>query len=71
MTDHGILFHAPENVIRQFPRVGSYLATYGRGEAVERAAARAVAGRAPITGRAPISLPGFFARGDGIQRAGR
>ena len=55
-------------VIKQFPRVGSYLVTYGRGEALERASASALLGRAPITGRAPISLPGFFARGDGIQR---
>ncbi len=55
-------------VIRQFPRVSSYLVTYGRGDALERAAARAVLGAAPITGRAPVSLPGFFAVGDGIQR---
>ena len=55
-------------VIRQFPRVTSYLVTYGRGDALERAAARAVLGRAPITGRAPVTLPGFFAVGDGIQR---
>ncbi|MBV9879871.1 MAG: hypothetical protein JO180_05205 [Gemmatirosa sp.] len=56
-------------VIRQFPNVGSYLVTYGRGDALERAAARAVLGRAPITGHAPVTLPGFFARGDGLQRS--
>jgi beta-N-acetylhexosaminidase len=55
-------------VLRQFPRASTYLVTYGRGEALERAAAHAVLGRAPIVGRAPISLPGLFARGDGIQR---
>ena len=55
-------------VIRQFPRVGSYLVTYGRGDALERASARAVLGLAPITGRAPVSLPGYFARGDGLTR---
>ena len=55
-------------VIRQFPRVSSYLVTYGRGHALERAAARAVLGLAPITGRAPISLPGYFALGAGITR---
>jgi hypothetical protein len=38
------------------------------GDALERAAARAITSRAPITGRAPISLPGFFQRGDGMQR---
>ena len=55
-------------VIRQFPRVQSYLVTYGVGDALERAAARAVVGGAPITGHSPISLPGFFARGDGLAR---
>jgi beta-N-acetylhexosaminidase len=56
-------------LIRQFPRVGTYLVTYGVSDDLERAAANAVLGRAPITGRAPISLPGFFQAGDGIQRA--
>ena len=55
-------------VLRDFPHVGSYLVTYGRGPALEQAAALAVTGRAPIGGRSPISLPGFFVRGDGIQR---
>ena len=62
--------HGNPYLIRQVPRVDAYLVTYGVGEALERAAARAVMGRASITGRAPISLPGFFRRGDGIQRSG-
>jgi beta-N-acetylhexosaminidase len=55
-------------VIAQFPRVGSYMVTYGIDASLERAAARALAGGAPIVGRAPISLPGFFAAGDGLRR---
>jgi beta-glucosidase-like glycosyl hydrolase/CubicO group peptidase (beta-lactamase class C family) len=55
-------------VIRDFPHVGSYLATYGRGPALEQAAASAIMGRAPIRGKSPISLPGFFRRGDGLVR---
>jgi beta-N-acetylhexosaminidase len=55
-------------VIAQFPRVGSYMVTYGIDASLERAAARALVGAAPITGRAPISLPGFFAAGDGLRR---
>ncbi|HJR65374.1 MAG TPA: glycoside hydrolase family 3 protein [Gemmatimonadaceae bacterium] len=55
-------------VIAQFPRVESYLVTYGIDASLERAAARALVGAAPITGRAPISLPGFFAAGDGLRR---
>lgn len=55
-------------LIRQFPSVNSYLVTYGVADVLERAAADALLGRAPITGRIPVSLPGFFARGDGLQR---
>lgn len=51
-------------VLREFPWVGAYVATFGRGEAVERAAARAVAGRQAFRGVAPISLPGFFTAGE-------
>jgi beta-N-acetylhexosaminidase len=55
-------------LIRQVPAVGTYLVTYGVGDALEQAAAAAVLGKAPITGIAPVSLPGFFKRGDGIKR---
>jgi len=55
-------------LIRQFPSVQTYLATYGVSDALERAAAAAVLGRASITGMTPVSLPGFFKRGDGIRR---
>jgi beta-N-acetylhexosaminidase len=55
-------------VIAQFPRVGTYLVTYGIDASLERAAARAIVGAAPIVGRAPISLPGFFSAGDGVRR---
>jgi hypothetical protein len=44
------------------------MVTYGVNESLERAAARALLGESPITGKAPISLPGFFSKGDGIQR---
>jgi beta-N-acetylhexosaminidase len=57
-------------LIAQFPRVGSYLVTYGVADVLERAAARALLGRTPITGTVPVSLPGFFSRGDGIKREG-
>ena len=56
-------------LIRQFPHVGTYLATYGVSDAQERAGARAVLGRAAISGRVPVSLPGFYKAGDGLQRA--
>jgi beta-N-acetylhexosaminidase len=55
-------------VIRDMPNVSTYIVTYGIDPGLEQAAARALAGAIPITGRSPISLPGFFARGDGLQR---
>jgi beta-N-acetylhexosaminidase len=57
-------------LIRQFPHVGTYLVTYGVADVLERAGARAALGRGAITGTIPVSLPGFFARGDGIRREG-
>jgi beta-N-acetylhexosaminidase len=56
-------------VIRDFPRVSSYLVTYGIDPGLEQAAARALAGTIPIVGTSPISLPGYFKRGDGISRS--
>lgn len=54
--------------LRQIPQISTYMVTYGRGEALERAAARAVFGATPITGHIPVSLPGYFTRGDGLMR---
>jgi beta-N-acetylhexosaminidase len=55
-------------VIRQFPKVRAYLNTYSVSDVSEIAAARALAGTAPISGKSPVSLPGFFKAGDGLTR---
>jgi beta-N-acetylhexosaminidase len=55
-------------LIRQFPRVGTYMVTYGVSDDLERAASRAILGLGRISGRSPVSLPGAFRAGDGIQR---
>ena len=55
-------------VLRQMPRAQAYLTTFGIGDALEAAVARAVTGTQPIRGRTPVSLPGFFAVGDGLSR---
>lgn len=57
-----VAFSSPY-VLREIPRVNGFVAAFGRGDAVERAAARAVAGRVPMRGVAPTSLPGFYAAG--------
>jgi beta-N-acetylhexosaminidase len=56
-------------LIRQFPSVGSYLVTYGVSDDLERAAANVVLGRAGVSGKTPVSLPGFFRAGDGLTRS--
>jgi beta-N-acetylhexosaminidase len=55
-------------IIRQFPRARTYINTFGVGDALEIAAARALAGQAKIGGKSPVSLPGFFRAGDGLAR---
>ena len=55
-------------VIRQIPRTRTYVNTYGVGDPLEIAAARALVGAAPVTGKSPVSLPGFFRLGDGLAR---
>ena len=62
-----VAFSSPY-VLREFPRVTGYVAAYGRGEAVERAAARAITGRVPFLGVVPTTLPGFFKAGEAYVR---
>jgi beta-N-acetylhexosaminidase len=54
-----------------FPSVPAYVLAWGGAEVSQRAAARALLGETPITGRLPISLPPHHALGDGIQRDAR
>jgi CubicO group peptidase (beta-lactamase class C family) len=52
-----------------FPQVqnaAAYLATFGTTEGLEIAAARALTGAAEVSGNLPISIPGYFERGDGL-----
>jgi beta-N-acetylhexosaminidase len=55
-------------IIRQFPRARTYLNAYGVSEPVEIAVARALTGTARISGKSPVSLPGFFRAGEGLPR---
>ncbi len=57
-----VAFSSPY-VLREIPRVSGFVAAYGRGDAMERAAARAITGQSPMRGVTPTSLPGFFAAG--------
>ena len=55
-------------LLKQVPSANTYMVTYGVSDDLERAAADALLGKSPITGRAPISLPGFFKAGEGLPR---
>ncbi len=63
-----LVAHGNPYVIRQFRTIGTYAMAFGTGATVETASALAIAGQRAISGHSPISLPGFYARGDGMPR---
>lgn len=53
--------------LQSFPGLSTYAVAYGDMPSLQRAAARAVLGQTDVTGRLPISLPGLYPRGTGMQ----
>jgi beta-N-acetylhexosaminidase len=62
----GISFGNPY-LLQSFPKMRTYMVAYGDMPSLQQAAARAVLGEISITGKLPISLPGLYPRGTGIQ----
>ena len=62
----GISFGTPY-LLREVPSIGTYLVAYGPQPVLQHAAIEAIFGEAPITGRLPVSIPGMFERGHGIE----
>ena len=62
----GISFGNPY-LLQNFPALRTYLVAYGDMPALQHAVARALKGEIDIGGRLPISLPGLYPRGTGIQ----
>ncbi len=62
----GVSFGNPY-ILGGFPDLKTYLVAYGDMTTLQRAAARAIFGMLDITGKLPISLPGLYPRGTGIQ----
>ncbi|MDE2762491.1 MAG: glycoside hydrolase family 3 protein, partial [Gemmatimonadota bacterium] len=58
-------------LLAAFPDAGTYLNAWGGWEVSQRAAARAVTGAAPVSGRLPISIPPLHRAGEGLDRAAR
>lgn len=54
-------------LLRQFPEVPAYLCAYGAAESSQRAAIGALFGEFPVRGRLPVTLPGLYAYGHGIE----
>lgn len=62
----GISFGNPY-LLQEFPGLRTYLVAYGDMPSLQQASARAIMGEIDITGKLPISLPGLYPRGTGIQ----
>ena len=65
-----VLFGNPY-VAMFLPDLPAVLVTYDFYDHAEEAAVRALAGEAPISGKLPITLPGAFDVGHGLERAAR
>ncbi|HXI25003.1 MAG TPA: glycoside hydrolase family 3 N-terminal domain-containing protein [Pyrinomonadaceae bacterium] len=62
----GISFGNPY-ILMSFPKLQTYLVAYGDMPSLQEAAAESLLGQNEIKGRLPISLPGMYPRGTGIQ----
>jgi beta-glucosidase-like glycosyl hydrolase/CubicO group peptidase (beta-lactamase class C family) len=54
-------------LLGQVPEVPAYLCAYGAPEPSQRAAMAALFGEVPMRGRLPVTLPGLYAFGHGLQ----
>jgi beta-N-acetylhexosaminidase len=62
----GVSFGNPY-ILGAFPDLKTYIVAYGDMPGLQKAAGRSIFGLQDITGRLPISLPGLYPRGTGIQ----
>jgi beta-N-acetylhexosaminidase len=62
----GISFGNPY-LLQSFPEMRTYVVAYGDMPSLQQAAAAALLGEIDVTGKLPISLPGLYPRGTGIQ----
>lgn len=58
-------------LLGSFAAVPAYLLAWGGADVSQRAAARALLGQSPITGRLPVSIPPFHRFGEGLDRPTR
>jgi beta-N-acetylhexosaminidase len=53
-------------ILAQFPNISTYVLAWGQWDVSQRAAAKALTGQIPITGKLPIAIPPFYRIGEGI-----
>jgi len=63
----GISFGNPY-ILTDFPQMKTYIVAYGDMSSLQRAAAKALTGENDFQGKLPISLPGLYPRGTGLQK---
>jgi beta-N-acetylhexosaminidase len=54
-------------ILRAVPGVATYIATFSYADVSQMAAAKALAGEFAISGKMPVSIPGYSKVGDGLQ----
>jgi beta-N-acetylhexosaminidase len=62
----GISFGNPY-LLQSFPELRTYIVAYGDMPSLQQAGAHALLGQIDVSGKLPISLPGLYPRGTGIQ----
>jgi beta-N-acetylhexosaminidase len=55
-------------LLREIPKMKTYLCAYGIQPVMQVAAVRALFGEAPISGKLPVTIPGLHKRGEGIEK---
>jgi beta-glucosidase-like glycosyl hydrolase len=55
-------------LLREIPSAGSYLCAYGIQPVMQVAAASALFGETPVTGKLPVTIPGLYPRGHGLTK---
>ncbi len=63
----GISFGTPY-LLREVPSLGTYICAYGIQPVMQVAAVDAIFGETGFTGHLPVTIPGLYARGHGIER---
>ncbi len=54
-------------LLEQIPGVPAYICAYGWSDSSQRAAVAAILGEIDVGGKLPVTLPGFYARGHGLE----